>query len=1167
MAFNPTYAQQQAIDTEGNVLVSAAAGSGKTAVLVERVIKKLCDKNKPVRADELLIVTFTNAAALEMRSRIEKRLGEECQNHPEDPNLLLQKNLLNNAKICTIDSFCIDLVRENFDKLGVSPDFKIAEENDLKAINEDVLYGIINRYFEEKNSLFLHLLDIVGSEYDERNFAELIYAVYNFSRQLPFPKKWFAEILSYYNKGILIAENPWYKYAFERAKTITDSMLNTLSIAYENLSSVEKALNAYNASFSYAKEQIAELNQKAYTGEWDSFYAALCNFELKKLPIVRGLGDYPQINCAKEAYKYLSGKVLDPLYKLFYNNSSFINGQFKVLYPAIELFVEILNEFEDKVFAAYNEQNIFTFHNTEHLALQLLCKEVNGEILVSENGTELLEQYSEVMVDEYQDTNDLQDMLFYILSNYEKKLFVVGDVKQSIYAFRGANPSNFLQKKERYLPVEEAINNKSQKINLGNNFRSKDEVCDFVNYFFNLFMQKETGSITYDQEEMLIPTAKFPECDDTAVTFDIIDCCETDENANIIEARSIAQFIKKTINGKPCIKQDDNTLRNATYGDFTILLRGVSNKAPALLGELKKQGIPVNMSINNFAESVEINTFLSLLQVIDNPNNDIALATVMLSPIFRFSTDKLAEIRIGKRHTDLYSAVIFAAQNGDVSCKEFLSQIERFRLKSVTSPMPKLVMTLLIETDYLNIVSAMSDGNNRRNNLLLLSDLSVQFTNEKSRSLKSFCDYVLKFSSMGCASTTNDAVKIMSIHASKGLQFPICIVASTTSRFNDNESRNSYAYSTKYGLGFKYYDEVESQKFSTLPREVILDDIKATSLEEELRLLYVAMTRAQDKLHFVSSFSNLETAMQKYKNMLIASDYKVDKSLFVQTNSYSDWLLISLLLHPQKSILGEYNQDILAAETNCRVKVNITNGATLDGFVVSDTEKTNNVNKDFVKAISENFAYEYPYEELTNIQSKISVSVLANKSESEKYAFTSKPAFMSKDGVTATDRGTAMHKIIEFFDFTKSDSIEEEIERLYEWQFISLAERESLDINALKIFFGSEIFKRIKNADRVEREMRFITEIPASDLQENLNDNIKNEKIIVQGAVDICFIENGELVILDFKTDRVGDIEELAVSYGEQLSAYAKACEKIFGLRVKEKIIYSFTKSNIIAIK
>ncbi len=1168
MAFKPTKAQQSAIDTDGNILVSAAAGSGKTAVLVERVIKKLCNKENPTRADELLIVTFTNAAAAEMRSRIEKRLDEECKKNPQDAGLLLQKHLLNSAKICTIDSFCIDLVRENFDKSGISPDFKIGEETDLKAINEQVLYSILNRYFEEKNPLFLELLDIVGSEFDEKNFTELIFSVYNYSRQLPFPKKWYTEILSNYGNGSFTPDNLWYKYAFDKAKSVISSMERSIDNALEMISTVDDAQKAYNTVFMDAKEKIQTLRETADLGEWDTFYEALENYSLLKLPIIRGLGEYELISAAKDIYKHLSGKALDSLYKLFYADSSFINKQFKKLYPSIELFVKILNEFEDALFEAYNEENIFTFHNTEHLALELLCEEKNGEIFVSENGKELLGHYKEVMVDEYQDTNDLQDKLFYVLSEYDKKLFVVGDIKQSIYAFRGANPENFLRKKQNYIPLEQAKDGKAQKIILGNNYRSKEQICEFVNFFFGLFMQKETGNIVYDSEEMLVPASKFPDCETAAVSFDLIDRSETDVDAITLEARSIAAFIKDTINGAPCIKVDDNTLRKANYGDFTILLRSVANKAPALVNELKLQGIPVNLNTNNFTESIEISTFLSLLKVIDNPKNDIALACVLMSPIFRFTADKLAEIRLLKKDGDLYSALIYAANNDDAMAADFLAKIENFRIKSVTMPLGRLILMLLIETEYLNIVSSLSGGEQRRNNLLLLCDLANQFVNEKSRSVSSFVDYVLKLSSVSGVSSTNDAVNIMSVHASKGLQFPICIIASASSRFNDVEARSGANFSTKFGIGFKYYDETDTQKYTTISREVILDDVKSTSLEEELRLLYVAMTRAQDKLHFVSSFSNLEKSVANYKNLLASTQSNIDNSLFVRTKSYTDWLMVALLLHPKcKGDLcgcGDASNDFNINSP----KLRIINGLSLESFnQTSESVVEDTVDQELVTALCDNFNYKYPYEALIGIQSKMSVSVLANKAESDKYAFTSKPAFMSADGITATGRGTAMHKVMEFFDFSKTENIAEEIERLYEWQFITETERDSLDKNALIKFFKSDIFNRIKNADRVEREMRFLTEIPALEIDKNLKLDLGEEKIVIQGAVDICFIENGEIVILDFKTDRVGDLSELALAYGDQLSAYAKACEKIFGLKVKEKLIYSFSKSDTVQIK
>ncbi len=1167
MPFNPTKAQLQAINENGNILVSAAAGSGKTAVLVERVIKKLCDNDNPIFADELLIVTFTNAAAAEMRSRIERRLDEECRKDSLNSSLLLQKHRLYNAKICTIDSFCIDLVRENFDKLNISPDFKIGDDSDLNEINEEVLYSIINRYFEEKSQPFIDLLDLVGSEFDEGSFAELLFSVYNYTRQLPFPEKWYDFVLNSYNKGVFDKENIWYEYAFTRAKETVISMSKLIDSANELISFDEKAMESYSAVFSDAKKRISELSKKAASYEWNTFYEALSSFNLTRLPTVRGLSGVTQIDAAKDIYKYLNGKAIETLDKLFYADFEFINSQFKKIYPSINLFIDILKEFEEKLFEAYKSENLFTFHNTEHLALKLLCSEKDGLISVSENAVEILEQYKEVLVDEYQDTNDLQNMLFHVLSGYDEKLFVVGDVKQSIYAFRGANPMNFLEKKNRAVLIDNAVEGDPKKIILGNNFRSRTEICDFINYFFSIFMQKETGSLVYDREEELIPAANFPEIDCDAVSFDIIDSGDNEEGGIVLEARRIADFIKKTINGSPCIKLDDNTLRKANYGDFTILLRNVATKAPQLVEELKKQGIPVNLSVGSFADSLEVSIILSLLKVIDNPQNDIELLTVLMSPIFGFSADEMSEIRINKKDGNLYSAVIYAANNGNLPCKLFLERLEIFRMHSVTLPLQKLLMWLLTDTEYLNIVSAMSEGEKRKGNLLLLCDYATSFSQRKNSSLSAFADYISKLNVSAAASSEDAAVSVMTIHASKGLQFPICIIASTSSKFSDAESRSVAAYSSKLGFGLKYFDEELHQKFTTLPREVILDDIKQSALEEELRLLYVAMTRAQDRLHFVASFSNLENSLKKYNNLLISSNSTVDKGLFLRTKSYADWLILACLLNPLCRGKICFVNNIIPIETESSIEVSVVSGEKLlESEKFYDYENIE-ADQKIVSDLGKIFEFEYPFKAISNVQSKVSVSVLANKAESDKFSFTSKPSFMGKDGISPTGRGTAMHKVMQFFDFKNSDSIEDEIDRLYEWEFISETERNALDLNALKRFFASEIFTRIKKSERVEREMRFLTEVPVCSIDNSLCQGFEDEKIVVQGAVDICFIENNELVILDFKTDWVDDIQELVDNYSEQLNVYALACEKIFKLKVKEKLIYSFQKSDIVSIK
>ena len=1160
MAFNPTKEQKKAIETKGNILVSAAAGSGKTAVLVERVISRLCSETDGISADRLLIVTFTNAAAAEMRSRIEKRLDEIIFQNPDNVTLLIQKHLLSSAKICTIDSFCIDLVRENFEKVGIAPDFKMSDGAALVSADSRVLSGIINRYLENGDTVFGELLDIIGAEYDEGNFSDFILRIYNYSRQLPFPNKWFESLSEPYGKKFT-KDNIWWKYAFKKAEKALKEAISSLNRSKELLTVSEKAHSSFLLPFSELGNNLVSLLEIAEECDWDDFYGKLKNLTVPSLPAVRGVSDIFEVTAAKEIYKSISSKTLAGLEKIFFADCEFINKQFSKLYQPLKLLTDILKEFQQALFDEYTRINTYTFHNTEHLALSLLCEEADGEVKIRPEAQELLNRFDEVMVDEYQDTNDLQDMLFYVLSNKESKLFVVGDVKQSIYGFRGANPINFLAKKNRYISIENSNENDPKKIILGNNFRCKPEVCDFINFFFERFMTDDTGDIIYDEEERLIPASVYPEIDAVPTEFHLIGTKGSDLPASVLEARHIGEYIKNLMNSGNIIKADDNTLRPAKYSDFTILLRSAKLKAPIIAEELKKQGIPVSYTSEEFIETTEISTFLSLLKVIDNPQSDIDLLCVMMSPIFSFTPDEMAELRIGDRKGDIFGTVITAANGGNKKAEAFLKALESYRLLAITNTLPKLISVLLLKTGYLDTVAAFSDGAKRRNNLLLLSYYAEQFSTGENLSLSQFLKRIDKLSTglrAAGVSSGGDNVKIMSIHASKGLQFPVCIIAGIGSAFNDSEAHESCLYSTEFGLGFKYFDETAKTKFTTVSREVILDNARAERLEEELRLLYVAMTRTQDKLVFVGNVSDIDKKAAELKSLLISSNCRITSGIFSKTRTYLDWLILCLLLHPDGKELRLNGNSIIVNQTESRITVKL-----IDHSVINLTENVNKIAEitpdyGMAKLISENISFKYPYEDILKIESKASVSKLANSAESAKFAFTARPEFMNKDGLSAPQKGTAMHKVMQFFDFQKHSAVDSELERLYEWQYLTENEYKSIDRVALKKFFCSETFKRILNSLNVNREMRFLTELPAVKIAPHLDERFSDEKIIVQGAVDVCFVEADGIVILDFKTDRVEDISDLAVTYGEQLSIYALAAEKIFEKPVKQKIIYSF---------
>ncbi len=1158
--------QENAVFCGGNILVAAAAGSGKTAVLVERVIRMLTSKESNISADKLLIVTFTNAAASEMRSRIELRLDEEIRNNPTSVNLRSQKHLLKSAKICTIDSFCIDLVRENFEKLDIEPDFKISDAASLKEIDQKVLKSIFERHLAENNPVFLKLLDILSCEYSDRNFYETIFSIYDYSRQLPNTKEWFSYIASNYKS--FNKENIYYKYVLDETKTQTLLQITALKKALDMLSVSDKAYEKMSVIFLDAIAQFEGVLTAIESNDWDNVFASITKLSFMKKPIVRGLGDLYEVSAAKSVYDD-AVKLKDELLKLMPLGFSEISKQLSSIYEPVLLLTEILCEYEDKLFEAYRENNTFTFHNTEQMALSLLCTEENGEIKETEDGKLLLSRFDEILVDEYQDTNDLQNRLFYVLSNRGEKLFAVGDVKQSIYAFRGANPKNFQEKKKNAVLYDKSNKAVAQKIILSNNFRCKPEVCDFINYFFGLFLNEETGDIIYDGEEELRASAEFPKCDTIPCEIQIIDTEQVSADSTELEALQIADYIKKTMNSGDIIKVDKNTLRPARYSDFAVLLRSPKNNAQIIANVLKECGIPVSYSSEEFAETREISTFLALLKVIDNPKSDIELLTVMMSPIFNFSAEEMASIRVGERYEDLYSSVIKAGNNGNEKIISFLKKLEQYRIQATVNPLPKFISYLLLDSGYLDIASAMTGGEKRRNNLSLLSYYAESFATENG-SISSFVRFIRNHSALisGATETSgSNSVRIMSIHASKGLQFPICIIACSGKGFIDMEASQSTLYSAKYGVGFKYFDEEQKLPTEPIPRRIILDNIRNEKYAEELRLLYVALTRTQDKLVILGSIDNPVKKCNNLQTVLTASESKINVYSLKKAKSYLDWVLEALLLHSKSNGLRTTAHSLVLNDFACDYTINVIDGNMLLENTVAVAKELSICDNTLLEKISNNLNYSYPYDTLNEIEAKTSVSRISSSAESERYAFTTKPSFVIEGGLSGAAKGTAMHKVMQFFDFNAADNIEVELDRLYEWQFISYEEKTSINTTVLKRFFDSEIFARIKKSQRIERELRFITEVSVGSINPLISDNLKEEKIIVQGAVDLCFVENGELVILDFKTDRVEDVKQLTETYGEQLNIYAIACQKIFGMNVKEKIIYSFYKDTEVEVK
>lgn len=1167
MAFKPTIAQQNAINASAGTLVSAAAGSGKTAVLAERVVRLLSQEN-PISADRILVVTFMSEAAQEMRSRIEKRLNEECLAHPENKYLLAQKLKIRNAKISTIDSFCIELVREHFDALGIAPDFAVGDDIALSKIKDAALAEVLNREFEENDPLFIALLNALCSKFDEGDLKDAVTEIYNKTQNLPFPDEWLRNIIAKakndeFKSEILIS-------ALNRIEADFNKAIDYLKIANKavesNITLAEKCCPVLLSDIGVFSDLIDSL----HTLDWQFVFEKLNSVSFLRWPTIKN-ADSGIANAAKEL-RNKAKKIFESSKDLLYADK---NKTLEDIEDSLSLTVKLLNIvlcFSEEFSKKCLQNNILTFSQAEHYALSLLCEYVDGKIILKNTAQDIINRFDEVLVDEFQDVNDMQDLLFRILSGDESRLFAVGDVKQSIYGFRGSNPANFLNKKQRYIPYEKAGENEFKKIILGNNFRSRKGICCYINYLFELLMNGEMSSIKYSRDEALVFSAKYPENFENNTEINFINITSKEKSVAQIEAEHIANFIKDYIKNHFVTDSASGELRKPKFSDFAIILRGVKSKGGIFANTLKERGIPVNFSANSALDSSEIKIMLSLLTVIANPTRDIELISVMMSPIFSFSANELAEIRAISKNTSMISAVTAAALASNKKCKDFLDSLNSYRAAAVTMSIGELLDYLYESTGFLNIVSALEFGNERKGNLIFLENLANDFEKENAtKNIVSFVDFIRKISqndSNACVSKfSEDAVKITTIHKSKGLQYPICILADLSKTFSGEDSRKNLITDLKNGVSFRFFNnlqniKIESVYFKNLKRELIKQNY-----DEELRLFYVALTRAKEKLLIVCSGTKMQ---EKIDNCSIISSFCNDifeyRKIAQNSSSYFDWILYSSVVHPNFNLTSANQRLILSNDSDIDFKYN--------EFKECDdsSELENNENEfcaDFKMAdvIRNNIEYVYPFEAIKSVASKSSVAEIAHKAEIRDFSFTAIPDFLSKFGMAPAKRGTATHRFMQFADFQNAaKSVKEELDRLYEWEFISENERDAVDISAVQKFFDNEIYARITKSRNMQREMRFLTEIPVFELDNTVPETIRNEKVIVQGSVDCVFIENDELVILDFKTDRIKTAEDLTAAYSEQLNIYAKACAKIFELPIKQLLIYSFALSKTIEL-
>ncbi len=1162
MKLKLTKQQEAAVKEQGSILVSAAAGSGKTAVLVQRIIEELTRSENPIKADRILVVTFTNSAAAEMRARLEKGINEYCIEHPEDKAAIKQKLLLQSASICTIDSYCIAMVRENFHKAGVDIDFKIAEENELEGIKEKAVNEVFERYFAAEDEVFIQLLDAFGSVYDESSLSQAVKKICEVSMNMPFPSVWMKDMQKRYSAGSF---ELWRSQALNQAAEYVSRAQRYILAADKYLCADEKLKTAYGPSMEGGREKTEKILDLIKTGEWDTVYSLISTFAFEKFKSLKNAGADKNAVCVKELRDFAKAQ-LEKAKSIIYGTEETVRSHYETTAPLSSLMFVLAQEYYEELQTVLMEKGVYSFSDIEHKAFELLCEyNENGDISLKEGAEEYTKQYDEIFVDEYQDVNDLQDKFFYYLADMGKKLFVVGDVKQSIYGFRGANPENFLSKQEKAVDFREAEDSDIKSIILDANFRSKSGVCDCVNFIFDRIMTRQFCGIDYSATERLSAQAKFPDLELPAAEFHLVDT--QGENEKTAEAAYIADYILKVMaSGEVIRDKETGKLRNARFSDFAVLVRYLKPVAKAIISEFTKRNIPVSYTKEGFLEAREIKIMLSLLSVIDNPTQEIELLSVLMSPFFRFTPDDMAEIRISKRKCNLYAALVASANNGNEKCADFIERIGSFRKYAAVMPLSKLITHIYDVTDFTGMVSLMSEAQSRVANLNYLTELAASFEASGNHGISAFKRHLERLGDGklkgAVMNSGGDSVQLVTVHYSKGLQYPVCIFAFTGSPFNSIDQKQSLIIDTDYGISFKYYDEDEG---SVVPVDKKLLSVfsKNRQLKEELRMFYVAATRAEDRLVITAAKKNPESALSKIAVKLSAADGIITEDIYSTANSYADWIIPCMLLHPDGSMLRKLGDYEMEADGNKDMLITV---GEVQEIAENRSEKNSEVNSDTVKEICQRIEYEYPFEALRNIQSKAAVSSMIKKEEAGSFDFTSFPGFLNNTGLTPTERGTAVHKIMQYMDFSAiKEDFEGEINRLREWEYISENEAQ-VDTGHIKAFVNSEIFKRMCASKDLRREMKFLTFMPISSVEENLPQHLKDENIVVQGAVDCMFVEDGGLVIVDFKTDRVKDEKRLIDSYAEQLNIYAVACEKIMGLPVKEKIIYSLVLDRCIVV-
>lgn len=1142
---------------DGSLVVSAAAGSGKTAVLVERVIRRLTDTENRCPADRLVIVTFTRAAAAQMKERIEAALETEIA-RTADAWLMQQQLLLQSAKICTVDSFCADIVRENFHEIGISANFSVADDGEKESFSEKAMKNVLDEMYASGGEGFSLLTDILSSGGSDKGLEEAIKRIHTIVSSYPFPQDALHKLFEPYFSDEPVEKSCWGSFVLEDAAVRLDYCESLMKSAEDMLTDInaDKAtVDALSEMVVDEKQLYANLSSLAKAGEWDNLLAALnsrsyCRFSSKRNldPVLK-----EEVKRRRERAKKTANSVAER----FCCTSAEFEADLLLLRPCAEALMKCVASYTNELLEIKRKAEKFDFNDIEHIALELLVqKGESGKPEKTPLAQSLSERYVEIMVDEYQDTNELQDMIFSAISKDESNMFFVGDVKQSIYRFRQAMPEIFLRRRDSVEAFDGS--NYPARVNLGANFRSRNAVTKAVNFLFSQLMSPSLGEIDYDENEQLNAMASYPEHDEADVEFYL-----RDDLTDVSEPEFVADYIEKLLASGRLIK-DGNSRRPIEAGDICILTR---TKKPMILyaQALEERGIPaVSFVEGELNCAAEVKMIISLLRVLDNPLQDIPLAAVMMSPVFGFNSTEMAQIRKGvKRGVPLYRSVVSAAEAGNRKCVAFLERIDAVRRIGIGMGAAELLRRIYDETGIVSIAKALSSPEQRVANLWSLLDCASSFDASGGCGLSAFLRYIEKTKSIGTeynVAENSHAVKVMNTHKSKGLEFPVCILADLSAGLLHSE-RSAMSLSRSFGAGLLIKDSLSGKTVKTLPFVACNHESMLRDLSEEVRILYVALTRAKELLVFVGTENKPKDKAAAINLAYCNGTKALDYGYAVSVSSALDWLLPVFMRHCDAAelySLADFDRDRLLLLSDFGLKAKFCE----EGFARAETETEETAetfavpDMELAEQIKERMDYVYPYSLLSKAASKKLASVFADEAFDDSFFASSRPAFMNSGGLTAAQKGTLTHKFMQLCDVFDSN-VEAQINRMVSDGRLNEAEAKELRRDELEAFFSSQLCRRIQASNEIMREKKFAMLMPVNEAYPDLPESFADETIVVQGMLDLAFVEDGEIVIVDYKTDRGVTEEELADRHREQLSVYKKAMERCTDYKVKAAYIYS----------